>query len=102
MRARTVILFMVVALLFAACMTPRQNEAAEVLRDLYHQGVLTEEQLQALLDALSPSAWINDVIAIGSGLFFGTGSYVATNWSRNRARRRRGEPVAASKPATTA
>lgn len=102
MKMRNAILFLVVALLFAACMTPRQTEAAEVLRDLYRQGILTSEQLQLLLDALNPSTWVNDVIAIGSGLFFGTGSYVATNWSRNRARRLRGEPVAAPKPATPA
>lgn len=102
MKTRSIVLFLVVALLFAACMTPRQSEAAEVLRELYRQGILTNEQLQLLLDALNPSTWVNDVIAIGSGLFFGTGSYVATNWSRNRARRLRGEPVAAPKPETPA
>lgn len=95
----TLLVLLAVALLFAACMTPRQTEAAEVLRQLHRDGILTSEQLQLLLDALNPSTWVNDVLAIGSGLFFGTGSYVATNWSRNRARRSRGEPVGKPTPA---
>jgi len=95
----TVLLLLAVALLFAACMTPRQTEAAEVLRELYRGGILTPEQLQLLLDALNPTSWVNDVIAIGSGLFFGTGSFVATNWARNRARLARGEPVGKPTPA---
>lgn len=84
-------------LLMTACMTPRQTEAAAVLTDLFYEGVLTKEQLDALLAALSPTTWVNDLIAIGSGLLGGTGAYVATNLRRNALRRARGEPV---KPAT--
>lgn len=60
-------------LLLSACMTPRQAEA--------------------LAAALSPTAWVQDVIAIGSGLLGGTGAYFATNIHRDRLRKVRGEPV---------
>jgi len=86
-------LILAALLLLTACMTPRQTEAAAVLTDLFYEGVLTKEQLDALLAALSPSSWINDIIAIGSGLIGGTGAYVATNMRRNALRRARGEPV---------
>lgn len=90
---RTIFIVALLALLLTACMTPRQTEAAAVLTDLFYEGVLTKEQLDALLAALSPSSWINDIIAIGSGLIGGTGAYVATNMRRNALRRARGEPV---------
>lgn len=80
-------------LLLGSCMTPRQTEAAAVLQELFYEGVLTKEQLDALLAALSPTAWVNDLIAIGSGLFGGGAAYVATNMRRNALRRARGEPV---------
>lgn len=82
----------------AACMTPRQSGAAQVLYDLYDQQLLTKEQLDALLAALSPSTWVSDVIAIGSGLLGGTGAFAATNIVRNRARAARGEPIGVPKP----
>lgn len=79
--------------LLASCMTPRQTAAAQVLQDLFAQGILTREQLNALLAALSPSTWVSDVIDIGKLLLTGYGSVLVTNVVRNRARVARGEPV---------
>lgn len=98
MRAALTIASIAALLLLAACMTPRQSEAANVLADLYQQGLLDRSQFDALLAALSPSTWVSDVIAIGSGLLGGTGAFAATNIVRNRARAARGEPIGVPKP----
>jgi len=95
---RTVLLvvtMMLFLLLTTSCMTPRQTEAIGVLRDLYERGVLSLEQFNALVAALTPVTWVTDAIAIASGLIGGVGGYVATNIKRNSMRRARGEPVAA-------
>ena len=99
MRLSTILMLCAAGLLLAACMTPRQVEAAAVIQELYRDGILSREQFDALMGALHPSTWVNDVIAIGSGLLGGTGAFVATNVSRNRARRLRGEPVETPDPA---
>lgn len=83
----------VMLLTLSACMTPRQTEALAVLQDAYTRGLFTTEQFEILAAALSPTAWVQDVITIGSGLFGGVGAYVATNIHRDKLRRVRGEPV---------
>jgi hypothetical protein len=98
MRVSTILMLCAAGLLLAACMTPQQVEAAAVIQELYRDGILSREQFNALMAALNPSTWVSDVIAIGSGLLGGTGAFVATNVSRNRARRQRGEPVTVPAP----
>lgn len=96
MKLATIISIASVAALCVACMTPRQSDAALVVQQLYQDGVLTREQFEALMSALHPATWVNDLIAIASGLLGGGGAYIATNIRRDRARMRRGEPVVAS------
>lgn len=87
-------LYLLMMLALSGCMTPRQNEAVEVLRDLWARNVITQEQFEALVAALSPSTWLNDVLYLAGNLVTGGATYGAVNYSRNRARKKRGEPVA--------
>lgn len=89
--------YLLVMGLLSGCMTPRQSEAVEVLRDLWQRNVITTEQFEALLAALSPTTWVNDVIDLGKMLLTGGGTYAAVNYTRNRARMKRGEPVGKAK-----
>jgi TctA family transporter len=89
----TIAAIVATSLLLVSCLTPRQAEATQVIQDLYQRGILTREQFEALIAALQPATWVNDMIAIASGLLGGGGAYIATNISRNRARALRGEPV---------
>lgn len=80
-------------LLLTSCMTTRQQEAVLVLHDLMRQGVLSPEQFDTLVQALSPETWWQDLLTLTVGLLSGSGAYIATNWRRDRMRVARGEPV---------
>ena len=92
------ILLLLSGLVASACMTPRQVDAATLVRDAVAEGRLSQEEGQKLIDAMSPSTWLDDVLKL-----VGTGgvTWAGINWQRNRARRLRGEPVkvAKAKPA---
>lgn len=87
------LLGLAVLTLLSSCMTPRQTEAVEVLRGLLRDGVISREQFDALVAALNPATWVNDVIEMGKLLLTGGATYTAVNYRRNRARVARGEPV---------
>lgn len=84
-----------IVVLLSSCMTPRQMAAAQVVSEAVADGRLSSAEGQEILEALDPQSWLDDIITIlGGG---GTG-YLLTNYMRNRARRRRGEPVLVKKP----
>ena len=102
--ALCLLLIITPSVVLTSCMTARQVRGLERIAQAERDGRLAPEEAQEMRDALSTGNFLNDILMMLG--FGGTGvaTYVATNLSRNRQRRKRGEPVRPEdlNPASTA
>ena len=81
------------AVALTSCMTPRQVRGLELIAQAERDGRISPEEAEEMRGAMSTSNFFNDVLMLLGLGGTGVSTYIATNWSRNRQRRQRGEPT---------